>query len=100
MLKRHQDLFPLEKSRVVGHNKGSFLNKLIILPLAFIKLFCTLVNYGRPILGAIYLAFDCLKKIYEYIVPHEHEVTKMFIIPSKEEVLALEKGKNKSSHNN
>jgi predicted DNA repair protein MutK len=38
-----------------------------------------------------------LKKIYEYIVPHEHEVTKMFIIPSKEEVLALEKGKIKAA---
>ena len=79
--------------------KGSFLNKLIILPLAF------LLSYFVPwlitvvlILGAIYLAFEGAEKIYEYIVPHEHEVTTIeTIIPSKEEVLTLEKGKIKAA---
>lgn len=79
--------------------KGSLLNKLIILPLAL------LLSYFVPwlitvvlILGAIYLAFEGAEKIYEYIIPHEHEVTKIdTIIPSKEEVLALEKGKIKAA---
>jgi predicted DNA repair protein MutK len=46
-----------------GHNKGSFLNKLIILPLVF------LLSYFVPwlitvvlILGAIYLHLKVLKK--------------------------------------
>jgi predicted DNA repair protein MutK len=79
--------------------KGSFLNKLIILPLAF------LLSYFVPwlitvvlILGAIYLAFEGAEKIYEYIIPHEQAVTTIESkIPSKEEVLTLEKGKIKAA---
>jgi hypothetical protein len=49
MLKRHQDLFPLEKSRVVAITKAHF--KQINHPTAgfSIKLFCTLVNYSTYI---------------------------------------------------
>jgi predicted DNA repair protein MutK len=46
------------------------------------------------ILGAIYLAFEGAEKIYEYIIPHEQAVTTIESkIPSKEEVLTLEKEK-------
>ncbi|GIZ07499.1 DUF808 family protein [Flavobacterium sp. UMI-01] len=51
--------------------KGSLLNKLIILPLAF------LLSYFVPAsitiilsIGAIYLAYEGVEKIYEYFVPH------------------------------
>jgi predicted DNA repair protein MutK len=79
--------------------KGSFFNKLIILPLAF------LLSYFVPwlitvvlVLGAIYLAFEGAEKIYEYIIPHEQAVTTIESkIPSKEEVLTLEKGKIKAA---
>lgn len=79
--------------------KGSFLNKLIILPLAF------LLSYFVPwlitvvlLLGAIYLAYEGAEKIYEYVFPHEHAVEKINTSPlSDEEILALEKGKIKSA---
>jgi len=79
--------------------KGSFLNKLIILPLAF------LLSYFLPslitvilLLGAIYLAYEGAEKIYEYVIPHEHAVEKINTAPlSDAEILALEKGKIKSA---
>jgi predicted DNA repair protein MutK len=54
-----------------------------------------MVNHCRTyILGAIYLAFEGAEKIYEYIIPHEQAVTTIESkIPSKEEVLTLEKEK-------
>ena len=79
--------------------KGSFLNKLIILPLAF------LLSYFVPwlitvvlILGAIYLAYEGAEKIYEYVIPHEHAITRIETRTlSEEEVLTLEKGKIKAA---
>ena len=56
--------------------KGSFLNKLIILPFAFV------LSYFVPwlitvilILGAVYLAYEAAEKIYEYVVPHPKTTT-------------------------
>jgi hypothetical protein len=79
--------------------KGSFLNKIIILPLAF------LLSYYLPsvitvilILGAVYLAYEAAEKIYEYIVPHEHEAVKTDEgNMSPDEILAIEKAKIKSA---
>lgn len=79
--------------------KGSFLNKLIILPLAF------LLSYFAPwlvtvvlILGAVYLAYEGAEKIYEYIFPHEHaEKTIDTADLTPEEVLTLEKQKVKAA---
>jgi len=79
--------------------KGSFLNKLIILPLAF------LLSYYLPsvvtvilVLGAVYLAFEAAEKIYEYIVPHKHTViTTDEVDLTPEEILAMEKAKIKSA---
>ncbi|MEA2072449.1 MAG: DUF808 domain-containing protein [Campylobacterota bacterium] len=54
--------------------KGSFLNKLIILPLAFVlSAFVPWIIIPILMLGGVYLAYEGAEKIYEYIVPHEHE---------------------------
>ena len=79
--------------------KGSFLNKLIILPLAF------LLSYFIPwlitvvlLLGAVYLAYEGAEKIHEYIFPHEHteKITDAAEL-TPEEVLTLEKQKIKAA---
>ena len=79
--------------------KGSFINKLIILPIAF------LLNYYIPwvitvllLLGGLYLAYEGAEKIYEYLFHHNNEphvLTKERL--EKSEVLALEKKKIKSA---
>lgn len=79
--------------------KGSFLNKLIILPFAF------LLSYFIPwlitvvlILGAVYLAYEAAEKIYEYFVPHKHEAIKTEADAlTPEQVLAREKEKIKAA---
>ncbi|SDG64370.1 DUF808 domain-containing protein [Psychroflexus sediminis] len=79
--------------------KGSFLNKLIILPLAF------LLNAFLPsaisiilIVGGLYLAYEGAEKIYEYFVPHSNKnETPKFQKLSKQQILSLEKEKIKSA---
>lgn len=79
--------------------KGSFLNKLIILPLAF------LLSYFVPwlitivlILGAVYLAYEGAEKIYECFFPHQPvEKTDDTADLSPEELLVLEKQKIKAA---
>lgn len=80
--------------------KGSFLNKLIILPLAFIlSAFVPIAITVILILGAIFLAFEGAEKIYEYFIPHAHEEDKETLKANltQEEVLALENEKVKSA---
>lgn len=79
--------------------KGSFLNKLIILPVAFL-LSAYLPAAIVPILlmGGMYLAFEGAEKIYHYLFHREHtkqvvNLTKL----SKAEVLEREKKKIKSA---
>ncbi|WP_373517835.1 DUF808 domain-containing protein [Pricia sp.] len=78
--------------------KGSMLNKLIILPFAFL-----LSAFYPPavtvilILGGLYLAYEGAEKIYEWIVPHEHEVKVVAKDMSEAEILAIEKDKIKSA---
>lgn len=53
--------------------KGSMLNKLIILPLAF--LLSAFLPIAIPIIlliGGVYLAYEGAEKVYEYLVPHPH----------------------------
>ncbi len=75
--------------------KGSFLNKLIILPIAFLlSAFVPIAVVFILVAGGLYLAYEGAEKVYEFFVPHEHHVvsglnTKL----SKEEILSLEKGK-------
>ncbi len=79
--------------------KGSFVNKLIILPVAFLlSAFIPWLIIPILLIGGIYLAYEGAEKIYEYFVPHEHkEREKTFDIISKEEILELEKQKIKSA---
>lgn len=79
--------------------KGSALNKVIILPIAF------LLSYFLPwlitvvlILGGLYLAYEGAEKIYEYFFPHAPaRKIEVFKELSEAEILAAEKGKIKSA---
>jgi uncharacterized protein len=79
--------------------KGSFLNKLIILPLAFL-LSAFLPGAIVPILlaGGVYLAFEGTEKIYEFLF-HKKKVVKKEVHGnlSSEEILILENKKIKSA---
>ena len=79
--------------------KGSAVNKLIILPLAFLlSAFLPSAIIGILILGGLYLAYEGAEKIYEFLFPHAHkgEAPKLEEL-SEEEVLKMEKGKIKSA---
>jgi len=79
--------------------KGSFINKAIILPFAF--LLTAFVPWSIiPILmiGGVYLAYEGAEKIYEFFVPHnEHKKVESLEKRSKEEILEEEKSKIKSA---
>ncbi|WP_303317402.1 DUF808 domain-containing protein [Flavivirga abyssicola] len=79
--------------------KGSALNKLIILPIAFLlSAFAPWAVTLSLVLGGVYLAFEGAEKIYEFFVPHKHakETVDNSNI-SKEDQLTLEKKKIKSA---
>ena len=73
--------------------KGSFLNKLIILPIVFI------LNAIYPpaiivilIIGGLYLAYEGAEKIFEFFVPHPKEpATEQLEEVTPEQVIAFEK---------
>lgn len=79
--------------------KGSFINKLIILPVAFLlSAFFPVAVTVILVLGGIYLAYEGAEKVYEYLVPHHHSSAiedKGGMSPS--EIVALEKSKIKSA---
>ncbi|WP_116771748.1 DUF808 domain-containing protein [Maribacter litoralis] len=79
--------------------KGSLLNKIIILPIAFLlSAFLPWAVTLILILGGIYLAFEGAEKIYEFFVPHNHTHVSADAEPmTKDEILALEKTKVKSA---
>ena len=79
--------------------KGSALNKLIILPVAFVlSAFLPSAIIIILIIGGLYLAYEGAEKIYEFLFPHTHhqEAPKLEKL-SKEEVLSREKEKIKSA---
>src|SRR5690606_3133670 len=79
--------------------KGSFVNKLIILPLAFLlSAFFPAAVIVILVLGGLYLAYEGAEKIYEFFFPHAPEgpAPKLEEI-SEEEVLKLEKEKIRSA---
>ena len=79
--------------------KGSFLNKVIILPLAFLlSAFVPSAISVILTIGGLYLAYEGAEKIYEFLFPHSHpdETPKLEKL-SEEEVLAREKEKIKSA---
>ncbi|HRO48088.1 DUF808 domain-containing protein [Agriterribacter sp.] len=79
--------------------RGSFFNKLIILPFAFLlSAFLPAAVTVILVLGGLYLAYEGAEKIYEYIVPHKH--TKVVALAedlTKEQILLREKEKVKSA---
>ncbi|OCB77901.1 DUF808 domain-containing protein [Flavobacterium crassostreae] len=79
--------------------KGSLLNKLLILPFAFLlSAFVPVAITIILVLGALYLAYEGAEKIYEYVVPHQHsEKTVLTETLTPEQVLLLEKDKIKSA---
>lgn len=79
--------------------KGSLLNKIIILPVAFLlSAFVPVAITIILIIGGLYLAYEGAEKIYEYIFPHAHATEKPVLEElSEEEVLAREKDKIKSA---
>ncbi|WP_194850478.1 DUF808 domain-containing protein [Nonlabens antarcticus] len=78
--------------------KGSFFNKLIILPIAFLlSAYLPIAITIILLIGGIYLAFEGAEKIYEWIFPHAKPETIKAPELSEEEILALEKDKIKSA---
>lgn len=77
--------------------KGSFINKLIILPVAF------LLNFFFPIaityiliFGGLYLAYEGVEKIIEYFF-HRHETAAEVIEEAEQDSAEIEKAKIKSA---
>lgn len=79
--------------------KGSFINKIIILPIAFLlSAFLPLAVIIILVLGGLFLAYEGAEKIYEYFFPHRPIATEILIQDYTEaEILALEKDKIKSA---
>jgi len=79
-------------------SKGSLLNKVIILPVAFLlSAFLPTAVTVILILGGLYLAYEGAEKIYEFIVPHEHARETSNPNMSEAELAALEKERIKSA---
>jgi predicted DNA repair protein MutK len=80
-------------------SKGSLLNKIIILPIAFLlSAFIPWLISLFLVLGGLYLAFEGAEKIYEFVFPHPtaeklEEIKEL----SKEQILAREKVKIKAA---
>jgi predicted DNA repair protein MutK len=79
--------------------KGSLINKLIILPIAFLlSAYFPMAIIIILVLGGLYLAYEGAEKIYEYFFPHNHSTAEITMKTfSEEEILTLEKGKIKSA---
>lgn len=79
--------------------KGSLLNKIIILPIAFLlSAFLPWAVTVALLIGGIYLAYEGAEKIYEFLVPHAHKdaISENEALTT-EAVLSLEKSKIKSA---
>jgi hypothetical protein len=79
--------------------KGSLVNKIIILPIAFLlSAFLPSAIIVILVLGGLYLSFEGAEKIYEYFFPHAHEKPQVSLQPmTEEEILIHEKEKIKSA---
>src|SRR4051812_2137526 len=79
--------------------KGSLINKLIILPIAFLlSAFFPFAIIIILVLGGLFLAYEGAEKIYEYFFPHKPKETPISIKEfTEKDILALEKDKIKSA---
>lgn len=81
-------------------SKGSLLNKIIILPIAFLlSAFFPIAIMIILVLGGLFLAYEGAEKIYEFIFPHSHEESEGITdeVLTEEEILVIEKEKVKSA---
>lgn len=79
--------------------KGSFLNKLIILPVAFLlSAFLPWAVTVILLIGGLYLAFEGAEKVYHFFVPHKQlRGVAMRVQLTESELLAIEKKRIKSA---
>jgi predicted DNA repair protein MutK len=78
--------------------KGSFRNKLIILPLAFLlSAYASWIIVPILMLGGIYLAYEGVEKIYEYFTPHKQTHPRQEDQLTQEDILKIEEKKIKSA---
>ena len=76
--------------------KGSLLNKLIILPIAFLlSAFAPWAVIAILVLGGLYLAYEGAEKIYEFFVPHPNPHISRLILRSRTKKRHPRNGKNK-----
>ncbi|WP_125722926.1 DUF808 domain-containing protein [Flavobacterium ustbae] len=81
-------------------SKGSLLNKIIILPIAFLlSAFLPAAIIVILVLGGLFLAYEGAEKVYEFIVPHKHAESEGITEETltEEQILAVEKTKIKSA---
>lgn len=81
-------------------SKGSLINKIIILPVAFLlSAFAPVVVTVILVLGGLYLAYEGAEKILEWIIPHPQAHAKVAVEEevSPQQVFAHEKKKIKSA---
>ncbi|MNK64782.1 Inner membrane protein YedI [compost metagenome] len=81
-------------------SKGSLLNKIIILPIAFLlSAFLPIAIIIILVLGGLFLAYEGAEKIYEFIFPHKHDESEGITDEdlTEEQILVIEKGKIKSA---
>ncbi len=78
--------------------KGSFLNKLIILPFAFLlSAFLPQAIVPILLLGGVYLSFEGVEKIIHTFFHKKHDISDILKTQTEEELLKLEKSKIKSA---
>lgn len=81
-------------------SKGSLLNKIIILPIAFLlSAFLPVAIIVILVLGGLFLAYEGAEKIYEFVFPHKHHESEGITdeVLTEEQILAAEKEKIKSA---
>ena len=80
-------------------SKGSLLNKVIILPVAFLlSAFLPVGVIVILVLGGIYLAYEGAEKIYYFLFPHASSIeSKLEEGITETEILAIEKERVKSA---
>lgn len=78
--------------------KGSFLNKLIILPLAFLlSAFWPEAIVPILLFGGAYLSFEGVEKIHEFLFHRGHQEPAAKQVQNKTELLQVEKAKIRSA---
>ncbi len=78
--------------------KGSFLNKLIILPIAFLlSAYASWLIVPILLLGGTYLSYEGVEKIYHVLAHHSEKIPVAETVGDKTELLRLEKTKIKSA---